>query len=74
MSKPKKPTRSPALKRAQAAYEAQQREEGGHVQWNMRMKTAGDLDLIARLKLRFPELSLPALTRLALRELAAKKN
>ncbi|GIK50344.1 MAG: hypothetical protein BroJett013_30410 [Alphaproteobacteria bacterium] len=74
MATRKKSTRSTALKRAQAEYEAEQRAAGAHVQWNMRMKTAGDRDLVARLQARFPDLSLPAITRLALRELAAKKN
>ena len=74
VTKRKKPARSPALKAAQADYEARKRDAGEHVQWNMRMKTATDLDLVESLQRRFPDLKMPAITRLALRELAAKKN
>lgn len=72
--KAKKSTRSPALKAAQSAYERTAREERRHVQWNNRMKSAADLALIERLKARFPDLTLPAIAKLALRELDAKKN
>lgn len=74
MAKPKNPARSEALKTAQAGYEARKRAAGAHVQWNMRLKTEADLALIDELQARFPDLTLPALTRLALRELAAKRN
>lgn len=70
----KKSARSPALKSAQADYEKRKRDAGEHVQWNMRLKSAEDRAMMAALESRFSDLSLPAITRLALRELAAKKN
>jgi len=72
MAKAKKSKRSEALIAAQADYEARERSQWK--QWNMRMKSKADLALVDELQARFPDLTLPAITRIALRELAAKKN
>jgi|GEM_PF-5488973 len=69
-----KSTRSPAQKATQSDYESRKRAEGLHVQWNMRLKTEADIALAQQLQARFRDMTMPAITRLALRELGAREN
>lgn len=80
MAKKKAPARKAAKKAApspyarQDAYAAEKRAAGEHRQYTMKLKTAEDIEAIETLERRYSDLSLPAITRLALRELAAKSN
>lgn len=70
MAKAKKPTKHAAQQR----YEAKKVAEGAHVQFNVKIKTAADLKMLARLRERFPDEKDPGIARLAMRALDKKRN
>lgn len=59
---------------AQQRYDAAKTEAGEHIQINLKLKTAADVKMIKGLRERFPEQKDTAIARLALRELAKKRN
>jgi hypothetical protein len=69
-----KPRRTPAEKKAQAAYAQRKAAAGEHVQVNVRFKTATDLAMIDRLRARFPDLADAAIVRQALAALDKGAN
>lgn len=58
----------------QRDYQAAQRAAGAQVKITVDLKTDADVAAFAALKARFPDLTNAAIAKLALRELAAKKN
>lgn len=61
--------RPPGLVKAQAKYEAAKIEAGAHVQINVKLKTTDDIEMIERLRERFPDAADPGIARRALRAL-----
>lgn len=59
---------------AQQRYDAAKTQAGEHIQINLKLKTAADVKMIKSLRERFPEEKDTAITRIALRELAKKRN
>jgi len=59
--------RPPGLVKAQAKYEAAKLDAGTHIQINVKLKTAADVEMIARLRQRFPNDADPSIARRALR-------
>ena len=66
--------RPPALKKAQAAYEAAQLEQGAHIQVNLKLKASADIKAFGKLRKRFPDLTDTGIVRMAVKELAGKGN
>ena len=67
MTKPKK-------YEAQARYQAKKEAAGAYVQVNVKFKSAADVKMFERLRERFESLSDSGIVRLAVKELARKKN
>lgn len=61
--------RPPYVAKAQAKYEAAKLDAGAHVQINVKLKTIADVEMIGRLRERFPGDADPSITRRALRAL-----
>jgi len=59
---------------AQARYQAAKEAAGAYVQVNVKFKTAADVKMFERLRERFEGKSNSAIVRLAVKELAARKN
>lgn len=61
--------RPPYVAKAQNKYEAAKLDAGAHVQINVKLKTAADVEMINRLRQRFPDDADPSIARRALREM-----
>ena len=59
---------------AQARYQAKKEAEGAYVQVNVKFKAAADVKMFDGLRRRFDKLSDSGIVRLAVKELASKKN
>ena len=59
---------------AQQRYDAEKTKAGEHVQINTKLKTAADLAMMEKLRARFEGQKDTAIVRIALKELATKKN
>lgn len=68
------PKRTEAVKRAQAKYEKAKAEEKAHVQINVKFKAKADLEMMDRLKERFPDKTPSGIAREALKALDAASN
>lgn len=59
---------------AQQRYDAAKTQAGEHIQINLKLKTAADVKMLKGLRERFPDDKDTAIARIALRELAKKRN
>jgi len=66
--------RTESVKKAQKVYDQAKLDAGEHVQINVKFKTQSDVEMMQRLKERFPDLTPSGIARVAIKALDGASN